>query len=632
MMYLCFASLIAIGIVAYVKQKLPWKWVIITFFFIIIGTSPLLFERINAGNYLWHIYGWGISEENLSTFLLISIRCIFCFNIIIILNIIHQPNEIIKALKNSHLPNTITNIIELSYRYINILEGTTKNIFIAQKSRLGYVGYNNKLRHTALLIGQTMVISHNNMERMYQGLNSRGYDNKDFSQDDKIDGNISLKNIYFKYENNKQDIIRGISLKINTGEKIIILGENGAGKSTLSLILNGILKPTSGEILINEQNIEHNEKSLRILRRNIGLIFQNSNHQLFNPSVEEEIEFSLRNIGYKKDELSRKLEEIIKKFELEDIRKMPPHLLSEGQKKWVAIISVIATEAQYIIMDEPTNSLDRHYSKKIMELIDDLHQEGKTIIISTHDMNIAYQWADRIIVVHKGEIIEDATPNDVFSNKELLEKANLDRPILWDIYNHSIEKNEEKNEFLPLFLKSSRFNCVIIGGGLGALQKLKTMVKAGIKTKIISTHLCDEMRHFVDINGIKYVEKAYQQEDINGCNIVIAATNDEQLNKDICHYAENNGLLFTSMGDTEIGNFQFGAYFEKEGISISVHTKYQLPKISIEIRNIIETSISLCPESELAKLSEIRQKHIKDNKQNTEYNLKLDEMINKIKL
>ena len=246
-----------------------------------------------------------------------------------------------------------------------------------------------------------------------------------------IENIINLNNISYTYPNG-DTAINGINLHIPIGKKIALLGGNGAGKSTLMLLLNGILKPTKGDLSFKNVAYNYNRKGLRELRSKIGLLFPEPDYQLIAPTVYEEISFGLLN-KFKDDEIVReKIEKVISDFSLQDIVNKPPHQLSTGQKKRVCLASVLAMRPELIVCDEPTSNLDPMYSKLIFNYLDELHKKGKTILISTHDVNKAYSWADYVIVMDKGEILEKGVPEKVFEDKELLKKANLNQPFIVD--------------------------------------------------------------------------------------------------------------------------------------------------------------------------------------------------------
>lgn len=249
-----------------------------------------------------------------------------------------------------------------------------------------------------------------------------------------MDSSIQLNKVSFTYPNG-MEALKSINLSLPKGKKIALIGGNGAGKSTLILLLNGILKPTSGFLNYEGTNYTYNKKGLKLLRSKIGLLFPESDNQLIAPTVYEEISFGLLNL-YKDVGLVRtKTEAIISDFFLHEFANKPPYQLSTGQKKRVCLAAVLAMEPEVLVCDEPVSNLDPKYAQLIFNYLDKLNEKGKTILVSTHDVNRAYSWADYVVVMHNGEILNTGKPESVFKNKESLKKANLNQPFIVDFLN-----------------------------------------------------------------------------------------------------------------------------------------------------------------------------------------------------
>ena len=245
---------------------------------------------------------------------------------------------------------------------------------------------------------------------------------------------VKLQDVSFSYPTGEK-ALNLINLELPAGKKIAILGGNGAGKSTLMLLLNGILKPTSGYLEYGNKKYNYNKKALRELRSKIGLLFPEPDYQLIAPTVYEEISFGLLN-QFKDEALVRlKVEKTIDNFSLHDIIDKPPHQLSTGQKKRVCLAAILAMEPELIVCDEPASNLDPVYANSIFKYLEKLNKKGKTILISTHDVNNAYSWADYIIVMSNGKILESGLPDVIFKNKEMLQKANLNQPMIIELLN-----------------------------------------------------------------------------------------------------------------------------------------------------------------------------------------------------
>ena len=234
--------------------------------------------------------------------------------------------------------------------------------------------------------------------------------------------------------------LNNLSLAIKKGKKIALLGNNGAGKSTLFLHLNGILQPTSGTIYFKGKPLSYNRKSLLSLRKQVGIVFQDPDSQLFSANVLQDISFGPQNLGLSKEEVLRRVEWAMGQTETAIFKDKPTHFLSLGQKKRVAIAGVLAMDPEVIILDEPTAGLDYYFSKQIMNVLDHIQKQGKTIILSTHDVNLAYEWADEIIVMHDGEILCQGCPVTVFEQDDLIKKAHLDKPWIMETFQFLIQE------------------------------------------------------------------------------------------------------------------------------------------------------------------------------------------------
>ncbi len=242
---------------------------------------------------------------------------------------------------------------------------------------------------------------------------------------------LKIENGAFSYEEGKY-AIHNVNLEINTGEKIAIIGNNGAGKSTLFLSLNGVIRLQEGDIYFHGKKLDYKRKNLLELRRRVGMVFQNPDDQIIGSTVEGEISFGLFNIGLDKESVRKKVDKIIKDLNLEEYRNRPPHFLSGGEKKRISIADIIIMDPEIILFDEPTSSLDNKNIQLLKEQMDQLHKKGVTMLVSTHDMNFVWEWADRVVVFSKGEIIADNNPTFIFSNEEILKRADIQKPILFE--------------------------------------------------------------------------------------------------------------------------------------------------------------------------------------------------------
>ncbi|RZN43920.1 MAG: ATP-binding cassette domain-containing protein, partial [Methanosarcinales archaeon] len=243
--------------------------------------------------------------------------------------------------------------------------------------------------------------------------------------------------------------IDGINIKIAEGARVAFVGKNGSGKSTLFLLLNGTLKPERGQVLFHGSRFRHDSKSLREIRSKVGIVFQNSDDQLFAPTVEQDVAFGPTNLGHTRSEVEDAANHALLYVGLAHNREKPPHHLSGGEKKRVAIAGVIAMKPEVIILDEPLSNLDPVGADEIMDMLGELNHLGKTIIISTHDVDLAYGWSDYVYLLSEGRIVGKGTPNQVFSDPELLMTAGLRQPTTLEIYHEIARRGLADREKSP---------------------------------------------------------------------------------------------------------------------------------------------------------------------------------------
>ena len=252
---------------------------------------------------------------------------------------------------------------------------------------------------------------------------------------------IELKDVVFSYprigDEPSKKTIDHLTFEVKQGEFVAILGHNGSGKSTLAKLLNGLLLPESGEVAI-EGMTTSNEEDLWKIRSKAGLVFQNPDNQIVATIVEEDVAFGPENLGVPKEELRKRVDQALETVDMLDYKDHAPHLLSGGQKQRVAIAGILAMEPDIIIFDEPTAMLDPRGRKEVIETIQKLHKQKKTILLITHFMNEA-ALADRLIVMEKGKIILDGQPREVFSHVEEMKRIGLDVPQVTELA-HNLKK------------------------------------------------------------------------------------------------------------------------------------------------------------------------------------------------
>ena len=258
---------------------------------------------------------------------------------------------------------------------------------------------------------------------------------------------LTLENVHFTYEDGTE-ALKGIDLQVRRGEKLAIMGANGSGKSTLFLTLNGVRKPTSGRVLIDGVPVNYSRKGLLDLRKRVGIVFQDPDNQLFSASVMQEISFGALNLGVPEREVRTRVEEVMEELNITPFREKPTHFLSGGQKKRVSIADILVMDPEIIILDEPAAALDPRHARMIDRIIDELGERRITVILSTHDVNKALIWADRVVLLDNGRIIGDGTPEEIFKNEEAIARTNLEKPTVLKIFEALCEAGVLKEGLL----------------------------------------------------------------------------------------------------------------------------------------------------------------------------------------
>ena len=276
---------------------------------------------------------------------------------------------------------------------------------------------------------------------------------------------LEVKNIKYSYNADYQ-ALKGVSLKVEKGDMVALLGKNGAGKSTLFLHLNGIYQPDEGQVFIDGEELKYDKKSLLKFRQKVGIVFQNPDDQIFAPTVEEDVAFGPLNLGLPMEEVQDRVEEALSRVGMSGFEKTAPHHLSGGQKKRVAIAGILAMKPEVMVLDEPTAGLDPQGVVDLSILLNELNDEGITIVISTHEVDLVPNYAKKVFVLVDGLLIAEGTPKEIFAKPEILEQANLKVPIVTNLFqqlenegfdmkgDYPLTIDEAKDKFLELLNKN----------------------------------------------------------------------------------------------------------------------------------------------------------------------------------
>jgi len=259
------------------------------------------------------------------------------------------------------------------------------------------------------------------------------------------DNIIEVKDLQYQYEDGTR-ALDGVNLRISKGKTTAVLGHNGAGKSTLFLNLNGILKPSGGEVFYKKSLLDYSRKCLKELRKSVGIVFQDPDSQLFSASVFQDISFGPINLGLPEPVVRQRVEYAMERTGILHLKDKAAHSLSYGQKKRVAIAGVLAMEPEIIILDEPTAGLDPNGVSEIMKLVRELQKElGLTVILSTHDIDMVPLYCDYAYLMDQGKVMLEGTPKEVFDHTALLRKLNLRLPRIGHLME--ILKKEDGFDF-----------------------------------------------------------------------------------------------------------------------------------------------------------------------------------------
>jgi len=243
--------------------------------------------------------------------------------------------------------------------------------------------------------------------------------------------NIEIRDLSYRYPDGTA-ALRGLTLTIPLHRRTAILGANGCGKSTLLRHLNGLIPPQSGTITVAGRPLT--PKTADEIRRSVGLLFDNPDNQLFSPSVESDVSFGPSNLRMDRDEIQRRTQDALETVEILELRKKSPYNLSLGQKKRCAIAGILAMEPEIMLMDEPFSGLDPAALRQFLKTLDTLSAKGVSQIMSTHDVDLAYDWAEFVVVMSKGTVLATGG-RGLMSDRRLMEEANLAEPMLVRLFD-----------------------------------------------------------------------------------------------------------------------------------------------------------------------------------------------------
>lgn len=239
---------------------------------------------------------------------------------------------------------------------------------------------------------------------------------------------LQFKNVSYSYSNHTQAALKDLTIELPSNTRVTILGRNGSGKSTFLRHCNGTYKPQRGRVYFDEQPIAYDYDFLRMLRNRVGVVFQNADEQLLGTIVEEELSFGAFNQGWDENKVSERVRKAADVCEIMPLLNQASHELSGGEKARVALAKVLVMEPDVLLIDEPTANLDPWMRRKLFAIFERLYKEGHSIILATHEVEIALYWADFVIILEDGQILAADSSKTIFANRALMEQLDLSDP------------------------------------------------------------------------------------------------------------------------------------------------------------------------------------------------------------
>ncbi|QYR21660.1 cobalt ECF transporter T component CbiQ [Paenibacillus sp. sptzw28] len=398
------------------------------------------------GTPLFHLWVWTATEEGVGDAAVILLK-IVCANLLITYLMAVTPLfDLIKSLRTIGFPSLFIEMMALMMRYFFLLREEAASMLKAQRSRgmkiEGWLWDKQTYKRFGELLGVLFLRAYRRSERIYQSISARGGfaggvhegsgspvntgEIKKKPQEGRVrQMAIDVRNAVYRY--GEIEALRGVSFTIERGAKAVLMGPNGAGKSTLISLLNGLEQPSRGEVFVLGEQLTR-ESGVR-LRQRVGVVYQDPDDQIFSTTVEEDVAFGPRNLGLSEAEVGERVDTALGSVGMRELRKRSPFELSYGQKRRVAIAGVLAMRPEIIILDEPMAFLDPKSRDDLHALLETMHLMGITLVVATHDVDFAAEWADQVLILVDGRMLASGTTELLFDDS-LLAEADLHLPRL----------------------------------------------------------------------------------------------------------------------------------------------------------------------------------------------------------
>lgn len=415
------------------------------------GAGAVIFIPFHTpGAPVFQLFGFMGTEEGLWRAAVILLKLIIANLLLTYLLSVTPLFVLLRSLRSLRVPAILLELVMLMLRYFFLLKDEALSMYKAQRSRgmrfKGWVWNKRTYHRFGQMVGVLFIRAYQRSQRIYLAMSARGgleggitnvISGEKHSSEGKVkraagEGNgkqsinaVEVHKVTYSYGSIKA--LNGVSFEIPIGSKVALMGPNGAGKSTLISLLNGLELAQSGEVKLFGVTVEQENGDL--MRRRVGVVYQDPDDQIFSMTVWEDVAFGPRNLGLSEEDVAERVEEALGSVDMLDKSQRSPFELSYGQKRRVAIAGVLAMRPEFIILDEPMSFLDPKGRDELQALLESMHIQGLTIMVATHDVDFAAEWADRVLLLKDGKLLASGTAELLFED-ELLERASLHLPRL----------------------------------------------------------------------------------------------------------------------------------------------------------------------------------------------------------